>query len=91
LIVTANTGEPFVLRPSRFSSFGRELRRLIDDAVQLGRRGAAIVERNGAVAAELAGLSKLNEPAKSDTSPNTSATTSPAASAAGSFPSRHFK
>jgi pilus assembly protein CpaE len=91
MIITANTGEPFVLRPSRFSSFGRELRRMIDDAAALGRRGGLGTAPNGAATARLAGLPKLNEQGESSTSPNTSASTSPAASAAGPFPSRHLK
>ena len=31
IVVAANTGEPYVLRPSRFFGCGRQLRRLVDD------------------------------------------------------------
>jgi pilus assembly protein CpaE len=36
LVIAANTGEPYVLRPSRFFGCGRQLRRLVDDIDAMG-------------------------------------------------------
>ncbi len=36
IVVAANTGEPYVLRPSRFFGCGRHLRRLVDDIDAMG-------------------------------------------------------
>jgi len=36
IVIAANTGEPYVLRPSRFFGCGRHLRRLVDDIDAFG-------------------------------------------------------
>ena len=43
IVVAANTGEPYVLRPRRFFGCGRRLRRLVDDidAMSAGRAASA--------------------------------------------------
>ena len=42
IVVAANTGEPYVLRPSRLFGCGRQLRRLVDDIDAMGEGPTAL-------------------------------------------------
>ena len=48
IVIAANTGEPYVLRPSRFFGCGRQLRRLVDEIDAISRDGSLpLASRDG--------------------------------------------
>ena len=48
IVIAANTGEPYILRPSRFFGCGRQLRRLVDEIDAISRDGSLpLASRDG--------------------------------------------